>query len=226
VCDPQLQVVPSNVTLNADPSAPNGTLSVTLLPTSEGFVGNIPYRVVSQMTSQGLIGAVGFMDLDYDDDGGDVAVNTILTSSLSNYAFLPSFVIGKSGMFAPASLEYINTAMDKLMASAAKAYASGFVNSTDTAVGAVPAVVEVERLALATSKVAWIITLALFVAGLAALLVALSFGAMQRHPFDLRNVASASIRLAGTDSEFRERMLRDDANTEEAPEDEDAKPEI
>ncbi|KDQ09955.1 hypothetical protein BOTBODRAFT_502421 [Botryobasidium botryosum FD-172 SS1] len=195
LCNPHLTTTPASVSLHS-----NGTLSISPSPSSSPSVGNLAYLAASQVTSSSMSLAIGTLD--------QSSAITLLISTVAQSLFTNS-TLETYGLL---SLDTINANMDKAMLSAAKSFSNttnidGNEGSRD--VVNVTALIQTKLTTLNTSKPLWIVTIVLFVLELVALLVAMAFGSNTSNwmPFNLSNVARASVQLADKDPLWKARLL-------------------
>jgi hypothetical protein len=192
LCQPQLTTFPATVYLDSQ-----GNLSVYHAAAPATAVGNLPYIQAANVLNEALLSALSTID-----DG----LGTVLASTAAQSLFLNSSASSAPGL-APLSQSAINANMNKFMASATKAYAKGFVNSSFTSTINVPASIQVQRLVITTDETLWIATIVLFVLEVVALLAVSFLGAPSKLLFDLKNVARACFSYAETNPQFKHEMM-------------------
>lgn len=190
ICNPRLTYSSANVILYT-----NGTLAVQN-SNEQPVLGNIPAAQAMVITSNSLSNGIGTMDLLNEEP---------LISTISSALFLNSTSNNVGQTVLP--IDYINDNMDRFIASAAKAYANGYLDPNDTVTVDVPATIQATRLALLTSKPLWIIFIVLFGLEFTALVAAFHLGATSTNLFNLENVARASLELAGRNELWRYEIL-------------------
>jgi hypothetical protein len=179
-CDPRFEILPA--TINATTSSLDATIS-----SDDVVVKNIPTQAAGFIFSKSLLDATSSMQ-SYTDQG--------FVNGISRQLFLSSLVFdGPTGAPKPLPVDQINENMNRVLASSAKAYLSGYKPNEDNIT--IPsfsrlntsAVVKVQKMGLVGSKpflIASSITVGLLIVLLGAILSITR--ADQLEVFELENI--------------------------------------